>query len=192
MIIGSDLMSDLNIDLRYSEERITWGNPASNNEYDSIPMTELGILNDKDTCQQIYNLHTDSLLLQQEEERQSKMLDAHYTKVMDSKGMFKKTLMKFKILFGGELGKVDIQPGDLEVKERTKPYAKTCYNIPKMYEKPFRTEVNRMVDVNILKRLQFHEDSPRASPSFCQMKKSEDLKMLTNFREVNKRITCNV
>ena len=71
-------------------------------------------------------------------------------------------------------------------------YATTYYNIPKMYEKPFRTEVDRMVDVNIFKRLQFHEDSPRASPSFCQMKKSEDLKMLTNFREVNKRITCNV
>ena len=81
IIIGSDLMSDLNIDLRYSEEQITWGNPASNDEYDSIPMKELGILNDKDTCQQIYDLHTDSLLLQQEEERQSKILDADYTKV---------------------------------------------------------------------------------------------------------------
>ena len=64
---------------------------------------------------------------------------------MDSKGMFKKTLTKFKILFGGELGKVDIQPGDLEVKEGTKPYATTYYNIPKMYEKPFRTGVDRMV-----------------------------------------------
>ena len=58
-----------------------------------------------------------------------------------------------------------------------------------MYEKPFCTEVDRMVNVNILKRLQFHKDSPWASPSFCQMKKMEDLKMLNDFREVNKRTT---
>ena len=32
IIIGSDLMSDLNIDLIYSEERITWGNPAGNDK----------------------------------------------------------------------------------------------------------------------------------------------------------------
>ena len=66
MIIGSDLMSDLDIDLRYSEERITQGNPAGNDKYDSIPMKELGILSDKDMCQQIYDLHADSPLLQQE------------------------------------------------------------------------------------------------------------------------------
>ena len=46
-----------------------------------------------------------------------------------------------------------------------------------------------MLNINILKRLQFHEDSPWVSPSFCQTKKTEDLRILTNFREVNKRIT---
>ena len=151
MIIGSDLMSDLDINLRYSEERITWDNPAGNNKYNSIPMKELGILSEKDKYQQINDLHTDSPLLQQEEERQSKILDANYTKLdIDNmvkaldiataiKHKLKKTLKKFKKLFGGGLGKVDIQPVDLKVEEGTKSYATTYYNIPKMHEKPFRT-----------------------------------------------------
>ena len=83
-----------------------------------------------------------------------------------TKHKLKKMVKKFKKLFEGGLGKVDIQPVDLKVEEGTKQYATTYYNIPKMYEKPVYTKVNQMVDVNILKRLQFHKDSPWTSPSF--------------------------
>ena len=106
-----------------------------------------------------------------------------------TKYKLKNTLKKFKNLFRGRLGKVDIHSVDLEVEEETKLFATTYYNIPKMYEKPFHTKVDRMVDINILKRLKFHKDSQWASPSFCQMKKTGDLRILTDFREVNKRIT---
>ena len=45
-----------------------------------------------------------------------------------------------------------------------------------------------MVKEDILKRLDHVNDSPWASPSFVQPKKSKDIRFLTDLREVNKRI----
>ena len=41
---------------------------------------------------------------------------------------------------------------------------------------------------NILERLHHENDSPWASPSFCQPKKIMDIRFLTNFCQLNKRI----
>ena len=72
MIIGSDIMHDLNIDLLLSEERIRWGSSQNPFDYDSIPMEELGVVSDTDVYSMIYNLNTTSPILQQEEEQQGK------------------------------------------------------------------------------------------------------------------------
>jgi hypothetical protein len=45
-----------------------------------------------------------------------------------------------------------------------------------------------MVKDDILKRLDHMNDSPWASPSFCQPKNTKDIRFLSDFREVNKRI----
>ena len=143
MIIGSDIMSDLDIDLLFSESRIRIGPPSKPEEYDYIPMKELGILSDHKVCSMLYDMHTQAPILQQEEERQSKILDANYTKVdidamvekldvkRDIKRKLSKTLKQFKTLFGGGFGKVDTKPINLEIKEGTKPYTTTYYNNPK-------------------------------------------------------------
>ena len=60
----------------------------------------------------------------------------------DIKRKLSKTLKQFKTLFGGGLGKVNTKPIDLEIKEGTKPYATTYYNIPKMYKRPLKKEDN--------------------------------------------------
>ena len=57
-----------------------------------------------------------------------------------------------------------------------------------MYEKHFRKEVDRMVDNDILERNTHSSDSQWAAPSFCQTKKTGDIRVLTDFREVNKRL----
>ena len=71
--------------------------------------------------QMLYDLHTESPVLQQEEERQSKILDCNYSKVdiqklvsdldlsRDSKRKLIKSLSKFQKLFSGGLGKVELQ-----------------------------------------------------------------------------------
>ena len=79
MIIGSDILHELGIDLLFSKERIRWGNPHNLFDYNSIPMKTLGILSDNITCSMIYDLHTTSPILQQQEDRQTRILDANYS-----------------------------------------------------------------------------------------------------------------
>ena len=81
MIIGSDIMHDLNIDLLFSEEIIRWGSAQNPFDYDSITMEEMGVVSDTDVYSMIYNLNTTSPILQQEEEQQGKILDDNYSKV---------------------------------------------------------------------------------------------------------------
>ena len=97
-------------------------------------------------------------------------------------------LKKFKTLFGGGLGKLDIEPIDIELKPGTKPYTGKYYNVPKVYEEPFKREVERIVREDNLKILDHKNDSPWASQSFCQPKKNKDIRFLSDLREVNKRI----
>ena len=85
-------------------------------DYNSIPMKTLGTLSDEETWSMIYNLHTTSPILQSEEDRQRRILDANYSKVdiddivnglniaKASKTKSKQTLNKFPTLFGGGLG----------------------------------------------------------------------------------------
>jgi hypothetical protein len=56
MIIGSDLLNELSIDICYSDNCIKW-------DGDTVPMKNLGELHDKCACEMIYNLHTDSPIL---------------------------------------------------------------------------------------------------------------------------------
>jgi hypothetical protein len=56
MIIGSDLLNGLSINIRYSDNCIKW-------DGDTIPMKNLGELQDKHACEMVYNLHTDSPIL---------------------------------------------------------------------------------------------------------------------------------
>ena len=48
MIKGSDIMSNLNICLLFSEERIQWGSPREPDDYDSIPMKKLEMLSGRE------------------------------------------------------------------------------------------------------------------------------------------------
>ena len=74
MIIGADLMWNMGIDIQYSEERIRW-----DDEY--IPMKTRGALMEREYCKMLYVMHTNTPLLKEMEERQSRLLDCDYSKV---------------------------------------------------------------------------------------------------------------
>ena len=89
---------------------------------------------DKETCSMIYDLHTTSPILQQQQDRQRKILDVNYSKVdiddminglkitKASKTKLKQTLNKFPTLFRGGLGLLNIRPVDIELQPGSKPY----------------------------------------------------------------------
>ena len=104
-------------------------------------MKILGIMSDVKMCNMIYDLHTTSLILQQQQDRQTRILDADYSKVdidnmvngLDiakaSKTKLRQTLNKFPTLFWGGLGLLDIRPVGIELYPGSKPYAGRYYNI---------------------------------------------------------------
>ena len=165
MIIGSDIMESEGIDILYSDHVMIRDGVR-------VPLKLQGELSDGRYCERLYNMHTDSPILQQMEERQGRILDANYTKVdidemvdgLDIRGSSKKalksTLKKFPKLFGGGLGKLEMEPVSITLKEGSKPYQERYFNIPQAYTKPTKKEIERLVAIDILRKLQYHNDSP--------------------------------
>ena len=157
-------MNDLGINLMFAENVISIG---KGKEKDFVPMKSLGMLTDIETSQCIYDMHVQAPILQQEEERQKKLLDANYSKVdidqmvkdldisKSLKEKLKYMLNNHKTLFSGGLGKVDMKPINIKLKKGCKPHASRHYSVPKMFEKPFRKEVERLVKADILERISF-------------------------------------
>jgi hypothetical protein len=130
----------------------------------------------------IYNLHTDSPILKEHEEREAAILDTNYPKVdinimvneldieESSKLKLKRTLKQFPTLFGGGLGRLNIPPVSIELKKDVKPYQGRYYNISKAFESSTRKEVERMCDIDVLRKLTYDDDSPWAAPSVKAVK----------------------
>jgi hypothetical protein len=60
------------------------------------------------------------------------------------------------------------------------------YNIPKAFKSSTRKEVDRMCDIDVLRKLTYDDDYPWAAPSFAQIKKTGDVRiLLTDFRKMN-------
>ena len=74
------------------------------------------------------------------------------------------------------------------MKEGAKPYESNYYTLPHAQREPAKKEVNRMVAIGILKKLQWHNNTPWAAPSFGQPKKTGDLQIITDFGKMNESI----
>ena len=115
-------------------------------------------------------MHTDSPILQQVEEHQGRILDTNFIKddideMVDgldiqrsSKSSLKTTLKKFPKLFSEGLGKLDMEPVSISLKEGLKPYQGRYFNIPQAYNKPTRAEIDRLVAIDVLRKLRYNND----------------------------------
>jgi hypothetical protein len=137
-------------------------------------------------------------VLQKAEERQSRILDADYSKVemeeyvssldhLDSNEQIEllATLEKFPSLFGGGLGSLNIEPIRLELKDGAKPYHAKPFGIPQAYLSTTKKEIERFEQLGIWKRV---NDSAWSAPTFIQPKKTGDIRVLTDFRKLKEWI----
>ena len=109
MIIGSNLLWNMGMDIRFSVERVEWLD-------DFIPLKRVNTLVNRQMCEMLYSIHTDDPIIKEAEKRQNGILDADYSKVdipamvaeLDISDASKKksqtTLEKFPELFGGDSG----------------------------------------------------------------------------------------
>ena len=146
VIIGNDLLYNMGINILFKERQIQWND-------NKIPMKEMGSCQDRDMCDMLHSMYTDSPLLQEAKERQDRMVDCNYLKVdidvmvvdLDindsNKKQLKKTLKKFEGgLFGGGLGTLkNYKPAHIRLKPGATPYNGRYYNLPKAYKYTCKT-----------------------------------------------------
>ena len=95
-------------------------------------------------------------------------------------------LFEFEELFDGTLGDWNQQPVSIEMKERAKPYHGRPYPIPQIHKATLMKKINRLESIGVLKR---QSSSQWVSLTFIIPKKDITVRTITNFRELNKRLS---
>jgi hypothetical protein len=188
IILGLDFLAELKFTLDFDQRLIRWGE-------NQMPMTPHGLVTDKEAFQYLHQASLDSPVLQKAEERQAKILDADYSAVemddyvnslnhlsLNDQQSLLATLRQFPTLFGGGLGKLNIDPIHLELKQGAQPYHAKPYAVPQAYAATTKTEIARFEKLGIWKRV---NNSPWTAPTFIQPKKTGDVRVLTDFRKLN-------
>ena len=70
---------------------------------------------------------------------------------------------------------MDIKPVTIELQPNAKLYKGRYYSIPKAYEAPTKTEINRLCTIDVMEKLSHDDDSPWASQTFVQPKKTGNI-----------------
>jgi len=187
MIIGRDLMTELGIDVMFSTSTIDWGRMNA-----SIPMKPY----DFSFSEDVYVAESDDV--EQDTERLSSILDAKYAPTdvaafaneqkhlsSDERSDLFNLMKRHESLFDGSLGQWTGEPYHIELRPDAKPYHGRPYSVPKAYERTLKVELDRLVKIGVLKKV---NRSEWAFPSFIIPKKDHTVRFINDLRELNKRI----
>ncbi len=94
-------------------------------------------------------------------------------------------LQEFEELFDGTLGDWDCKPVSLQLKEGAQPYHGRPLPIPKKHVDTLKKEIQRLCNLGVLK---WQADSKWALPTFIIPKIDNTIRVVSNFREINKQI----
>ena len=89
-------------------------------------------------------------------------------------------------LFNEKLGCVPNYEFKIELKPDSTPSFQQQFPIPYQYQHMYKKELQNMIDDGVMSKQS--EGSWWAAPSFCQPKKDDRIRIVTNFRELNKRV----
>ena len=169
MIIGSDLLSELKIDLLYSQKAIVWDNSV-------VAMKDRGILDNSELLQDLFELSKESTIIQMSEERHNEIIQAMYGKVNiqehirslkylspEQQDKLTQVLQAYPQMYEGTIGTLNIPPVHFELKANAIPYHARPFPVPKAYENLTKEECRRFESDQIW----YHTlDRVWAAPSF--------------------------
>ena len=190
-IIGMDLLCALEIGIQCSTSSITWNT-------NSIPFKDRREFhtmhaNPTKSKEELY----ESNVLRDSTERRNRILDAKYEKADLPKIVKEQSdhldnsqqqslltlLRKYEFLFDGTLGTWNTKPVDLKIQKDAKPVYSKPFPIPRSQEETLKREVKRLVKLGVLRKINRSEWS---SPSFIIPKKNNQVRVVSDFRKLNK------
>ena len=173
IIIGRNTLEKLGIDLLFSTSTVSW--PERDVELPMKPM-------EGNSRREHFSIR-DPPCVQQDSERLSSILDAKYkpadlTELTSNisnlnkleQKQLKQLLTDNESLFDGTLGRWTGDPYDIKLKDNVEPYHAKPFPVPHAYEATLKTEVERLVRIGVLKRV---NRSEWAAPSFIIPKKDK-------------------
>ena len=179
MILGSDLMKELQIDLLYTTLSIVWDDV-------SVPMKNRGTVSDPEMTRNIYEFSKESSILKMSEDRHNEIIKAMYGKINiqehvrtfkhltnEQQDQLAAILKAYPDMYEGSIGTLNIDPVHFELKPNAVPYHARPFPIPKAYENLTKEECRRFADDKI-----WHHtlNSVWAAPSFIVPKKTGDVR----------------
>ena len=189
-ILGRDLLEKLGIDLLYSTGEIRWGNV-------NVAMVPTGHFSGNKSRRKLFEgakkLANDGQEAHVQEILESKYEAADLDEVTENqvqltineKSQFRKMLGKVKKLFSGTKGRWKGPKVRIELKDNVKPVQSKPYKVPYAHTKVFKEEIERLEKIGLFTKVQLSEWS---SPSFCIPKKDGRIRIVTDYKKINKLI----
>jgi hypothetical protein len=150
MILGRDLLKELGIVIDFAEEMVTWDDmstPVKPEDADAEQHYNISDSQQIDATMCIKNI----LDAKYEKADLDKIVTEsdHLTKQQQQ--TLKQVLARHEGLFDGTLGTWTGDPYHIELKPEAKPYHARAYPIPKVYEATLKQEVERLVELGVLR-----------------------------------------
>jgi len=187
-ILGRDFLQKVGFFLDFNNQLITWNDVSTS------------MKKPKSTNNFNYAIEERHVLLQNDNSRLQRILDANYEKAnlneivqecthlneIKRKGL-NDLLNKFEQKFDGQLGQWTGKPYEIELKAGATPYHSRPFALPKCYEKTLRKEVERLCKIGVLRRVNCSE---WGAPTFIIPKKDQTVRFISDFCKLNKHMKC--
>ena len=153
MIIGRDLLTDLGIDIRFSDSMCAWdGEEMPFKDRDESPLLSYHV-NDKGITQNSVNRVKEILDAKYEPANLDEVVDNQEQLDEEQKEQLRTLLEKYSTLFDGTLGSWEGEEYDIELKEGAKPYHAKAFPIPRIHMETLKLEVDRLCRLGVLKKV---------------------------------------
>jgi len=193
-ILGRDLLRDLGLDIQYSTSQFVWDNII-------VDMVPSGYWTQKKISAVAKTWTQRKQPKVEEELHLTQILPADYKSVniaeivkkqthldSDERNKLQTVQHDFQDLFAGERGNYNGDPITLELLPGSKPFYAKPFSIPKAYQQVTKDEIARLESIGILTKV---ASSEWAAPTFIIPKKNQTVRVITDFRGLNKCLKRN-
>ena len=107
----------------------------------------------------------------------------------DQQEQLEAVLEKYSPLFSGKLGEWDGEEVSAQIKDEAKPfYCQRPIRIPHIHMPTLKAEIDRLVEIGVIEPVTGDTAGPWCAPTFIIPKKDGRVRVITDFRELNKAI----